>query len=380
MNKETIITLGAMSLIGFVGLNIKNIFNFIGEHLKNYLSYSLKVEESSEFFYIMQKFLLTEHQSKIHNFYYKTFYDSFVSDNIESQKTFFNHGYITFKHKGSRVLIIKENENIANTMTPYKNNKQSFLILCFNKNTLQDILGYINDNYGKDDLKMFFNNNGSVSLLSLIPNKTFDNIFLNDSIKENIQNDINNFLNSKTKYDSLGLKYKRVYLFYGEAGTGKSSLTTAIANYTKRDVLSINKSKDMTDETLINLIANRPEKSIIVFEDVDCLFENLNRETEKKDEDKKETITLSCLLNILDGSYTPNDVIFILTTNHIDKLDDAIKRDGRTNLMVNITKPNNETKLKYINYLKSLDENIDIDINDVENKTLSSIEKHYINK
>ena len=277
-------------------------------------------------------------------------------------------------------MIYKDNQTIENSLFPYKNNKQVFKIFSFNKKVINEFLEYVDEKYGKATLKMYFNDNGSVSLLSTVTTKSFDNIFLNDNLVETIKNDIDNFINHKEKYIQLGLKYKRVYLFYGEAGTGKSSLTNAIANYTKRDVLSINKSKDMTDETLIKLIANRPDKSIISFEDIDCLFENLNRDdSEDKESDKKEKITLSCILNILDGSYTPNDTIFVLTTNHIDKLDEAIKRDGRTNLMLNITKPNNETKLKYIDYLKQFKPDFNVDLSNIENKTLSSIEKIFIN-
>jgi ATP-dependent 26S proteasome regulatory subunit len=41
----------------------------------------------------------------------------------------------------------------------------------------------------------------------------------------------------------------------------------------------------------------------------------------------------------LDGIYTPNDVIFIITTNELDKIDDAIKRKGRTDVLMEIQKP-----------------------------------------
>jgi SpoVK/Ycf46/Vps4 family AAA+-type ATPase len=42
---------------------------------------------------------------------------------------------------------------------------------------------------------------------------------------------------------------------------------------------------------------------------------------------------------VLDGIYTPNDVIFIITTNELDKIDDAIKRKGRTDVLMEIQRP-----------------------------------------
>jgi len=138
-------------------------------------------------------------------------------------------------------------------------------------------------------------------------------------------------------------------LFYGPPGTGKSSLSLGISNYTKRDILSINMSKDITDSNIISLISNRAPKSIVLFEDIDCLLDDINRSEESKDKEVK--ISLSCILNILDGIYTPNDVIFIITTNNLEKIDEAIKRKGRTDVLLEIKKPNtlfiNELKNKF---------------------------------
>jgi chaperone BCS1 len=40
-------------------------------------------------------------------------------------------------------------------------------------------------------------------------------------------------------------------------------------------------------------------------------------------------VTLSGLLNVLDGFYAPTGVLFVMTTNHVEKLDDALLRPGR---------------------------------------------------
>jgi ATP-dependent 26S proteasome regulatory subunit len=80
-------------------------------------------------------------------------------------------------------------------------------------------------------------------------------------------------------------------------------------------------SKDITDSNLITLISNRPNKSIVLFEDIDCLLDDINRKVDSKDKEVK--ISLSCILNILDGIYTPNDVIFIITTNDLSKIDEG---------------------------------------------------------
>jgi SpoVK/Ycf46/Vps4 family AAA+-type ATPase len=240
--------------------------------------------------------------------------------------------------RGTKFLLLKNKSQIQNSFNPFKDNKQEFQIFCFNKEKLNELLEYIDTNYGSNYIKYYYNANGEVKCAGRIINKTFDNIYLDDNISENIQKDLDTFKDSKDTYDKYGIRYKRTYLFYGEPGTGKSSLSLAISNYTKRDVLSINMSKDMTDSNLITLVSNRPNKSIILFEDIDCLLDDINRNEESKEKEVK--ISLSCILNILDGIYTPNDVIFIITTNNLDRIDDAIKRKGRTDILMEVKKPN----------------------------------------
>ncbi len=183
-----------------------------------------------------------------------------------------------------------------------------------------------------------------------------------------LKKDLDLFANSKETYDNLGVRYKRTYLFYGPPGTGKSSLSTAIANYTHRNIFTITPSKDMTDSTLVSLISNRPSDSIIVFEDFDCLLSNITRETTEND--KKENtinISLSCILNILDGTYTPDDCIFIITTNDIEKIDPAIKRKGRTDILLEIP-GHSKNLLEKVKRKYNIPDNVVVDsIQDIQN-------------
>lgn len=380
MNIQVMWSALLISAIGIISYNIKSVISSIWSHFVNIFCFSIKVDESSDFFYFLQNFIISEKQDKIHNFYYRTFFDSFIDDAESDKKNlFYNYGYLWFKFNNHKVLLFKDNEKLTNSISPYKNTKQTIFIYSFNRLAISSLLNHVNEKYGNNKIRYYFNDSGEVKLLNEVRNKTFDNIFLNDNLSELIKIDLDLFIKSKEKYVNLGLKYKRVYLFHGEAGTGKSSLSVAMANHSKRNILSINMCKNLDDSMLISLIANRPENPIILFEDIDCLFENINRNLDPIKENEGNKITLSCLLNILDGCYTPNNTIFVITTNFIDKIDDAIKRDGRVNLNLEITKPNEETKIKYIEYLNNLNVN-NINIEDFKDKTISSIEKDFLNK
>lgn len=378
MDKNILIGMFIMSLLGIIVMNITKILDYIYTHIINTFCTSILIEESSDFYYMVQKYIILKKNDKLHNYYYRTCFDYNLLDN----QLFFNYGFLLIKYENSRILFTKNVEKIQNSNIPFKNTKQKIILYSFNRKALFNFISYIEENYGNNENKYYFNENGNINILGKIQQKTFDNVFLNDNTSEIIKNDLDNFIKLKENYYKIGLRYKRVYLFHGEAGTGKSSITVAMANYCKRNILNINKSKDLNDEMLIKLVTGRPNNSIIAFEDIDCLFENLNRDSVNltTTDSNKEKVTLSCLLNILDGCYTPEDVIFVITTNHIDKLDNALLRDGRCDLKLEITKPNKETINKYINYLNTLNKNIKIEDIDLEKITsLSSLEKKYLN-
>ena len=81
--------------------------------------------------------------------------------------------------------------------------------------------------------------------------RSFDNLFFDK--KMITMEKIDHFLKNKDWYYNKGIPYSLGIGIHGPPGTGKSSLSLGISNYTKRDILSINMSKDIT----IILIAHR---------------------------------------------------------------------------------------------------------------------------
>jgi len=67
-------------------------------------------------------------------------------------------------------------------------------------------------------------------------------------------------------------------------------------------------------------------------------------DTSKVDTNTTETmemgtndLSLAYFLNLLQGTITPDGLIFIATTNHLDKLDPAFYRDGRFDVKIKMT-------------------------------------------
>lgn len=170
-----------------------------------------------------------------------------------------------------------------------------------------------------------------------------------------IRDDITDFLNQKEWYNNHQIQHQRGILLYGPPGNGKSSLIRAIATEFKFDlyVLRCSEIQKMSDTEFENCLMGVSEKAFIVIEDVDSLFreEEIDEDedsygqptatlkseeeleevkTNRKNLIGKSTLTLSGLLNGLDGvMQTTSTRIICMTTNTIDAIDAAVLRSGR---------------------------------------------------
>jgi chaperone BCS1 len=89
----------------------------------------------------------------------------------------------------------------------------------------------------------------------------------------------------------------------------------------------INLNSVHSDDHLSHRMADCPERSIILLEDVDAMF--IDRTSVQK---RKRGVTFSGFLNALDGVRSKDGTILIMTTNHREKLDPALIRPGRCDL------------------------------------------------
>ncbi|ESR44291.1 hypothetical protein CICLE_v10011449mg [Citrus x clementina] len=179
---------------------------------------------------------------------------------------------------------------------------------------------------------------------------TFDTLAMETKKKEEIKKDLKKFSEGKEYYEKIGKAWKRGYLLYGPPGTGKSTMIAAMANYMNYDVydLELTTVKDNTE--LRSLLIDTSSKSILVIEDIDCSLDLTGQREKKKEKDgdeeeknpiekkekedgesKKSKVTLSGLLNFIDGLWSAcgGERIIVFTTNYVDKLDPALIRRGR---------------------------------------------------
>ncbi|KAK2661444.1 hypothetical protein Ddye_000018 [Dipteronia dyeriana] len=161
---------------------------------------------------------------------------------------------------------------------------------------------------------------------------TFDTLAMESKKKEEIMNDLKKFSEAKEYYAKIGKSWKRGYLLFGPPGTGKSTMIAAMANFLNYDVYDIELTIVKSNRELKSLLINTSSKSLIVVEDIDCSLNLTGQRQSKSDSEYKSSeVTLSGLLNFVDGlwSASAGERIVVFTTNHVDKLDPALIRSGR---------------------------------------------------
>lgn len=165
--------------------------------------------------------------------------------------------------------------------------------------------------------------------------RPLSSVVLAPGVKEKVVGDLRDFLASPHWYRDRGIPYRRGYLLHGPPGTGKTSFVKAIAGELDHNICLINLSeRGLTDDRLNHLLTNIPERSIALLEDVDAAFANRTQTAE--DGYRGANVTFSGLLNAIDGAASGEDRIIMLTTNHQDRLDEALLRPGRVDLKVEI--------------------------------------------
>lgn len=188
------------------------------------------------------------------------------------------------------------------------------------------------------------------------PKRSISTVILEEDQKARVVEDIEEYLLPATGkwYANRGLPYRRGYLLYGPPGTGKTSLSMALAGHFNLEVYSLSlTAQNLTDDNLASLFTLLPKHCIILLEDVDA--SGVKRSEDSFTPSPPETplhprynmpygmpplppakskVTFSGLINAIDGAAAKEGRILIMTTNHREKLDEALIRPGRVDLQI----------------------------------------------
>ncbi|KAI1423763.1 BCS1 N terminal-domain-containing protein [Xylaria sp. FL1777] len=205
------------------------------------------------------------------------------------------------------------------------------------------------------------------------PVRDMKTVVLDQNQKLQVLADINEYLHPETPlwYANRGIPLRRGYLFHGPPGTGKTSLSFALAGVFGLDIHVISLLEPtLTEEDLSSLFSTLPRRCVVLLEDIDTAglrrpveevraaeraskkekenkedsdkttsndIKELAKVLKKDSEDQKKGISLSGLLNAIDGVASHEGRVLIMTTNVPESLDEALIRPGRVDLQVEFT-------------------------------------------
>lgn len=264
-------------------------------------------------------------------------------------------GKIFIRYQGKIIFIKKDREKLEQSkdakggyigfysITGWRARKQITAMM-------MDILKFNKNLVNKDVVKIYSNSDWSWDELNVLKVKTIDQVIIEDKIKSYLVSDMDNFASSNDWYESMNIPYKRNYILFGNPGNGKTSLSLALAKHMKRDIYYMNVNNVTSDNQLYYLLKRLKPNSILLIEDIDKLFSKIDNKTSKDDKREAETkVSFSTFINCMDGVLYKRGLISVFTTNHIENIDEAILREGRTDVKIKIENPSAELISKYFN-------------------------------
>ncbi|KAJ0427213.1 BCS1 N terminal-domain-containing protein [Aspergillus carlsbadensis] len=206
------------------------------------------------------------------------------------------------------------------------------------------------------------------------PPRPLSTVILDVGQKQKLIVDIKEYLRPRTRrwYSNRGIPYRRGYLLHGPPGTGKTSLCLAVAGVLGLPLYVLNlSSRSLSEDSLTELFLSLPARCIVLVEDVDCagMADKRSRAEDEFDDNDSEispllfqsrpvapflthrrpgagrfnqpghhranhNVSLSDVLNVIDGVAACEGRILVMTTNHPEKLDPALIRPGRVDMTI----------------------------------------------
>ena len=272
---------------------------------------------------------------------------------VYSSRTIWDEGEPTIEHNGltlgygqhigwyrntfvwiNRVGMDSQTEKFKENLTITFLSRSRALVAAFAK----EIEEHSRATATKDMIRLFVSSSGYWRLASQLPKRDPSTVFTKDDALSEVLEHLRSFVDSRDLCRKRGTPWHTGVLLTGKPGTGKTSLIHATASALGRSIFYLNLGGVTSDQQLTDLVSSGRDwsRSILVIEDADAAGAQVNRDIQPADHGENPPVTLSALLNVLDGLMTPDGLIVMVTSNHPERLDPALIRKGRFDLQIEL--------------------------------------------
>jgi SpoVK/Ycf46/Vps4 family AAA+-type ATPase len=173
---------------------------------------------------------------------------------------------------------------------------------------------------------------------------TADAIIFEPGMQELLDRTVVDFHHRRAELVALGLPARRGVLFYGPPGTGKTFTCKYLIHRLQPVTTLVATGNALYQIAAICAIAQTLQPALVLLEDVDLVF---------TDRAQNSTPTLlGEFFDALDGFSSDDAVIFVLTTNALERVEGAIKdRPGRISQCLFFGPPSSPLRQRYLDTL-----------------------------
>jgi chaperone BCS1 len=240
---------------------------------------------------------------------------------------------------------VQEADALARAVGGGRRERLTLISIGRSQRDLRELMRSAKDLYfGGDRVQVLFWAGGGYQVADKRPHRPLDTVFLPEAQKARLVADMRRFIAAREDYRRRGVPWRRGYLLEGPPGTGKTTLIHVLAGLVGRSIYVVNPSNLSGDNELLMAVNAVGQDGVLVFEDIDSLRVTRDRDLTAAAEtaatasgvmigpEQRRAVTLSGLLNAIDGVTAREGRILFLTSNHAADLDPALLRPGRVDV------------------------------------------------
>ena len=342
----------ATAVIGMIAMQVKGIPTKLYSFLVRNLTVSVILDNGN--------FHKWQHVNEILNIYkseygVRVFNADVISNDEFNAKTELTAGLGThrFFYKGLpyKVVII----DLESSGTEQNKQRMTITGLGLTSNRLFGLLEDHDKARDRDTQEIRVN---TIQSTSSFPVPAICDLPLNENVSTSIINLLDDFNRCDVWKRNNLIKSQMNIMLNGEPGNGKTTLIRSIARHMNRSIEIV----DLKDKPLTIVLGEHGwhNQKIFVIEDCHSYDFLLKEEYRKVSGMNLDVSSLSDVLNAADGLTMYKGLVIVFTTNHIDRLEEALIRPGRMQAVIELPRVSPEAVSKYLS--ETYESNIKVNV------------------